>query len=131
MNSVSEELVIGVLNAAYAKGMKPDHAEFPVVQLEKRPRPETVTGIAKGKPVLILGSVVLRVRLMQLSGKPASSIQMRFRILEKGACDWQGLIIGGRAIDCKENGGLGHRTTPHAHVFESLGIYARGLNGSN
>ena len=122
VNSVSEELVVGVISAAYASGIKPDDKAFPVVQLERRRKDEAVTGTAKGKSVPIIGSVVLRVSLAQLNLKLAPAIWVRARILGAGFCDWQGLILGGRSIDCQEHGGLGHRTTPHAHAFDSLGI---------
>ena len=48
---------------------------------------------------------------------------IRFKITPKGTSSFLGLIIGGRALDCVENGGLGHSPQPRNHFLAGLGIH--------
>ena len=61
VNSVAEEVVVGAINVARALGISVHDRRYPIVQLEKWPVPEFVTGIAKGQDVPILGAAVMRV----------------------------------------------------------------------
>jgi len=118
-NSIPEELVVGMIKCALNQGIQPDQDAFPIAQLEKWPMPEVVTGIAVRAPI---GGVVLRVRLKDISGKKHHDILVRAKICGQGLSDFGGLILGGRALDCAERGGLGHRTTDKAHVLDGVGI---------
>ena len=103
-------------------GIGPRDARYPVVQLEKWPIPECVTGISKGNDVPIIGAAVLRVQLPEVGKRAGPEIVVRAKIFKKGTSDWLGLILGARALDCVERGGLGFRPTAGAHLFERLGI---------
>ena len=64
----------------------------------------------------------LRDCFAPVTGKTGPSILVRAKVFEKGASEFQGLILGGRALDCEANGGLGFRPVAHGHVLETLGI---------
>ena len=49
-------------------------------------------------------------------------VNVRFKICKGGSTDWVGFILGARAIDCAERGGLGFVPTEHCHTFSALGI---------
>ena len=51
-----------------------------------------------------------------------ASFLAKFKICAKGTTDWVPMILGARAIDCKERGGLGFIPGPAAHGFTALGI---------
>ena len=121
VNSIAEETVVGMINAAREKGIKADAPEFPIVQLERWDRKEEVTGVAAGAVVQVVGAVVLRVQLILVSKQPGPSLLVRAKIFSSGSSEFKGLILGGRALDCEANGGLGFRPMQHGHVFEALG----------
>ena len=122
VNSVSEELVIGLINHAKSRQIKTDDPRYPILQMEWWPETERVAGVAAGKTIVLLGAVVLRVQMTELGKKTGPEILVRAKIFEKNGTDWHGLILGGQALDCVERGGLGHRPGSHAHVLEGLGI---------
>ena len=66
VNSVAEEVVVGALNVARAMGIGTRDPRFPIIQLEKWPVPEFVTGISKGHDVPIIGAAVRRVTMTEL-----------------------------------------------------------------
>ena len=66
VNSWAEEIVVGAINVAMAKGIPPNDPRFPVVQLEKWPVPECCTGISRGHDVPLIGAAVMRVKLLEL-----------------------------------------------------------------
>ena len=53
---------------------------------------------------------------------PDVEVLIRCKIFPKGSTDWHRLIIGAEALDCKERGGLAHRVTERAHVFDGIGV---------
>ena len=122
VNSWAEEIVVGAINVAMAKGIPPNDPRFPVVQLEKWPVPECCTGISRGHDVPIIGAAVMRVKLLELGKDKGPEILVRGKIFAKGTSDWLGLILGARALDCVERGGLGFRPSSGAHHFDRLGI---------
>ncbi len=123
INSVTQEMLVGVLNRAWADGVPTDSLLWPVVQLEKWPEADNVMGIAAGTPLRLLGSAVLRVHFSDIDARaPGAEVLVRCRIFPKGSTDWHGLIIGAEARDCKERGGLGHRVTERAHILEGIGV---------
>ena len=63
VNAVTEEFVVGLLNFAAQQGIKSRDERYPVLQLEKWAKKEQVAGVAKAKPVQLVGAVVLRVSL--------------------------------------------------------------------
>ncbi|CAE7299989.1 unnamed protein product, partial [Symbiodinium necroappetens] len=121
-NSCTEEMVCRLLSKALWDGMKPSDPNFPLVQLEKWPQDEVVTGLAKDKPIGLRGGVVLRVKLEDISGSKSKEILARAKVLAAGTSSWHGLILGGRALDHPDRGGLGYRASPMAHVLEGVGI---------
>jgi hypothetical protein len=116
-------MLIGMLNKCWEEGITPDSKDWPIVQLEKWTNAEMVMGIAAGTPLTLAGSAILRVSFCDVDERvPAREVNVRCKIFPKGSTDWHGLIIGAEALDCKERGGLGHRVTEGAHVFEGIGI---------
>ena len=96
---------------------------WPVIQLGKWPQAEMVMGIAAGKPLTLAGSAVLLVNFCDIDTRlPDVEVLIRCKIFPKGSTDWHGLIIGAEALDCKERGGLAHRVTERAHVFDGIGV---------
>ena len=65
---------------------------------------------------------MLAVNLIELGKNDGPEVLVRFKICEGGSTDWVGWILGARAIDCPENGGLGHIPMAHSHSFTALGI---------
>ena len=84
MNTVTEEVIVGILNEAKARGIETTDPRYPVVQLEKPREPEKVAGIAKGKPVHLVGNVVLRVQMKPQDKNDEPETLMRFKIFQKG-----------------------------------------------
>ena len=107
--------MVSMINKPRQVNVKPDSPEFPIVQSEKWDKREQVTGVKRDAAIQVIGAVVLRVGLLQVTGKAGPSILVRAKVFEKGASEFQGLILGGRALDCEANGGLGFR--PVARAF--------------
>ena len=95
-NSVTEEMVVGMIRVGLKAGVRLSSTEFPVAALECWEVPEVVNGLAKDSPLPLKGGVVLRVRLVdKRQGKKSRDILVRAKILGRGS----GLILGGRALD--------------------------------
>ncbi|MEC8942206.1 MAG: hypothetical protein VYC95_05695, partial [Verrucomicrobiota bacterium] len=122
VNSVTEEIVCGAINEAHQKEIWSDDPRYPVLQLEWWPRNEMVTGIVRGARVRVIGAAVLRVQMTELNKAAGPVLLFRCKIFERGSSDWHGLILGGRALDCVEMGGLGFHPTAGGHAFTALGI---------
>ena len=69
-----------------------------------------------------MGCVVLRLGLKELGTQKITPVVARFKISSEGTSDWVPLILGARALDCPERGGLGFLPGPIAHAFTRLGI---------
>ena len=121
-NSVTEEVVMGAIRTALQQGIGPDHEKFPVAQLERWPQEEVVMGLANDAPIKLKGAVVMRVQMPDVSGQKVEEILVRAKIIGKGLSTWHGLILGGRALDAVERGGLGFRPAASCHVFDALGV---------
>ena len=52
-------------------------------------------------------------------------VDIWFKICEAGSTDWVGWILGARAIDCTERGGLGFIPMSNSYSFTTLGIQTR------
>ena len=98
-----------------------DDPRFPVMQLESFSEAEEVNGIAAGKPVKIVGSVVLKVGLPDLKYEIQTEVRIRFKISKAGTSDWHGFILGAKALDHGSRGGLGLSVGPTWYFFESVG----------
>ena len=122
VNSATEELVVQILNEQKEKGVRLDDSRHPIVQLEKWQHDEELRGIVGGQSVPLVGSVVLKVGMLELCSSTGPCIEVRFKICAAGSTDWVGFTLGARALDCSERGGLGHIPAAHSHVFSSLGI---------
>ena len=83
VNSTAEEIVVGSINVAHARGMTADHPDFPVAQLERWPEPEFVIGIVKRKEIQILGAVVFRVKMVELGKKTGPTHYVRCKFLTR------------------------------------------------
>ena len=121
-NSITEEVVMGAIRAALRAGISPSSKEFPVAQLEKWPKEEVVMGLANGAPIKLKGAAVLKVTLPDVNGKKSEEILARAKVIDNGGSTWHGLILGGRALDAVERGGLGFRPAATAHIFDALGL---------
>ena len=121
-NSVTEELVVGAVKAALKDNIPAHSSEFPVAQLECWPKEEVVMGLANGAPINLKGAAVIRVTFPDVTGKKDREILVRAKIIAEGCSTWQGLILGGRALDAVERGGLGFRPGANAHIFDALGV---------
>ena len=122
INAVTEEFVVGLLNHCARLGITSKDPQYPVLQLEKWPAKEKVSGVAKDTPVHLVGAVVLKIRLGVAGRQPAPEVPIRFKIFGAGTCDWHGLILGGRTLDTTAKGGLGLRVTPDAYVLDGPGV---------
>ena len=116
-NSVTEELVVGAIKAALKDNIPADSSKFPVAQLECWPKEDVVMGLANGAPINLKGAAVIRVTFPDVTGKKDREILVRAKITAKGCSTWQGLILGGRALDAVERGGLGFRPGANAQLL--------------
>ena len=121
-NAIPEELVIALINRAYEDGMDPHARDWPF-SLERWKGAESVTGVAKGQDLSIVGAIVLPIIFTSLDKRRVLQ-QMRFKIFGRGCSGWMGLIIGGPSLEPIPLG-LGLRTSSHGHHLESLGITLR------
>ena len=64
----------------------------------------------------------MKVTLTEMGKSTGPEIYLRCKIFKKGTSDWIGIIIGARALDCEERGGLGFRPGAASHIFEKLNI---------
>eukprot|EP00435_Cladocopium_sp_Y103_P053296 s165_g17.t1 len=83
---------------------------------------EVVMGLANGAPIKLKGAAVLRVTFPDVGGKKAREVLVRAKVIANGGSTWHGLILGGRALDAVERGGLGFRPGATAHIFDGLGL---------
>ena len=121
-NSITEEVVVGAIREALRSGIDPSSDQFPVAQLERWPKEEVVMGIANGTPIKLKGAAVLRVTFPDVSGRKDRQVLVRAKVIANGGSTWHGLILGGRALDAVERGGLGFRPGANAHIFDGLGL---------
>ena len=107
-NTIPEELVIGMMNRCATLGIPPDSPEYPIVALEKWKCVEHVEGVAAGRPVNLLGSVVIKVLLgYDRNGMKPVQPDVRCKIFEAGTASFMGIILGGRTLDAVPQGGMG------------------------
>ena len=122
VNSTTEELVLQILNEQERAGIPLNDPRHPIKKLEKWKHNEAIRGVAGSKKFRLVGAVVVAMKMIELGKDDGPEILVRFKICEKGSTDWVGWILGARAIDCAENGGLGFVPLAHAHSFSTLGI---------
>ncbi|CAK9020527.1 Uncharacterized protein SCF082_LOCUS14946 [Durusdinium trenchii] len=116
------EVVVGAIRTALEQGIGPGNDKFPVAQLERWPQEEVVMGLANDAPIKLKGAVVMRVLLPDVNGQKTEEILVRAKVIAKGLSTWHGLILGGRALDAVERGGLGFRPAASTHIFDALGV---------
>ena len=92
VSSVTEELVVGAINLARKRGIHPRDENFPIAQFERWPVRETVTGIARGAIVELIGAAVLRVKMLELGKTTGPTVLVRCKVFAKGTSDWHGLM---------------------------------------
>merc|ERR1712053_16712 len=88
-------------------GIPQGSQELPVLALEKWKFPEHVEGVAAGKRVDLLGSVVLRVELGMKHDRTVIREKIRCKVFAKGTASFNGIILGGRTLDAVSQGGMG------------------------
>ncbi|CAK9019854.1 unnamed protein product [Durusdinium trenchii] len=118
----AKEVVVGAIRTALEQGIGPGNDKFPVAQLERWPQEEVVMGLANDAPIKLKGAVVMRVLLPDVNGQKTEEILVRAKVIAKGLSTWHGLILGGRALDAVERGGLGFRPAASTHIFDALGV---------
>ena len=89
VNSVSEELVVGLINHAKHRNIGTHDPRYPILQLEYWPNTERVAGVVKGKVIRLLGAAVLRVQMTELSKTTGPEIQVRAKIFAAEGTDWR------------------------------------------
>ena len=94
----------------------------PVFKLEKWYQEESVKGVASEKRVPLLGAVTMKVMMPRLGQEDGPIIKVKFKIMKSGSTDWVPIILGARALDCTERGGLGFIPGPHSYTFQGLNI---------
>jgi len=122
VNSTTEELVLEILEENRKAGIGLADKRHPIKNLEKWEHEEALRGVAGGKSVPLLGSVVMAVKMVELGKDTGPEVLISFKICKSGSTDWVGWIIGARCIDCPERGGLGFVPLEHSHSFTALGI---------
>jgi hypothetical protein len=115
VNSTTEEIILELLNENKEKGINLSDKRHPVKQLEKWEKREALRGVASGKSVPLVGSAVIAINMTPLGKAEGPEILCRFKICKKGSTDWVGWILGARALDCPERGGLGFVPLEHCH----------------
>ena len=106
-NAIPEELVTGMLRRAAKLGIREGSDEFPVVALEKWKVAEHVEGVAAGKRVDLLGSVVIRAEMGYRHDRTPVREFIRCKIFPAGMASFMGIILGGRTLDAVSQGGMG------------------------
>ena len=121
-NAVPEELIIALINHSIAKGLRPGQDKWPVA-LERWNGTETVSGVARGQDLEIIGAAVVPIDFRGMDGRMETRL-MRFKIFAKGCSGWMGFIIGGPSLEPIPLG-LGLRTNPGGHHLAELGLTLR------
>ena len=124
VNSTTEELVVALMKENSAAGITLSDPRHPIKKFGKWEHEESLVGVAGSAKVRLLGTVVVRVGFIPVGDKKEKGpeVLIRFKICEKGTTDWVGWIIGARALDCQERGGLGFSAQNHSHNFATLGV---------
>ena len=71
----------------------------------------------------LLGGVVLEFRFLFAGKETGPHVRARFKITEADKTDdWCPIILGGRALDCSENGGLGFIAGPASYWLTGISV---------
>ncbi len=114
--------MVALINHFLAAGKSPQAPDWPV-DLERWRGTESVTGVARGQDLEIVGAAILPIIFKGLDGRTATQ-HMRFKIFGKGCCGWMGLIMGGPSLEDAPLG-LGLRTHSGGHHIAALGLTVR------
>ena len=120
VNSITEDQVVHIFNVNKQKGIKLGDKRHPILQLERWPAEECIRGVAGGKPVPLIGAVVIRLTMPEAGRNTGPDIKVRFKITASGFTDWVGMIIGAKTIDHPSRGGLGHQPCGNGHWMEGF-----------
>ena len=74
---------------------------------------------------------MVRVVFKDIFSAKSKERLIRFKIMPKGTSSFLGFIIGGKALDCVENGGLAHSPQPRSHFLAGIGIHLDRLEDSD
>ena len=130
VNSTTEELVVELLNFHESNGVELGDPKHPVIQLGKWNKPEQISGVASKKTVPLIGTVVIRVSLTRMGNEANSpTVDVRFKICAAGSTSWVGWILGGRALDAAERGGLGLQIRSDAYYFAGPNVLVARAEG--
>ena len=121
VNSIPEPELIKILNDHHAAGIPLSDPRHPVKVFEKFSTAVSLRGVASGPTVPLKGQVLMVLRFRALD-KTSREIYIRLKICQAGATDWVPIIIGARALDCVDRGGLGFMPGHHGHILANLGI---------
>ena len=124
VNTVPELIVVDVVNFHQEKRF--DDPEHPIKRFEEWDDDEHLQGVAAGHPIRMIGQVVVGARLVECGKETGPLVYIRFKICALGSTDWAGIILGARALDCGERGGLGLRPMNDCHFSAVLEPSARG-----
>ena len=122
VNSITEDLVLEILNNEHSNKIPTNDKRHPIKGLEKWRFDESIRGVAASKSVQLLGAVIINLDFYDLVSEKYYQAPVRFKITASGATDWVQIIMGAAAIDCVELGGLGHRPGARRHHLDGLGI---------
>ena len=87
VNSTTEELIVQVFNRAAEEGIPLRDKRHPIIRFEKWEQPENLRGVAAGKPVPMVGSVVINVTMLELGKSTGPDVWMRFKVCKAGYTD--------------------------------------------
>merc|ERR1711994_415028 len=128
-NTIPEELVTAMLRRCAKLGIPQGSQEFPVLALERWKVPEHVEGVAAGKKIDLLGSVVLRVEMGCKHDRTPVYEKIRCKIFARGSASFNGIISGGRTLDAVSQGGMGLQIRDKSYYLALYEIVLPRLEG--
>jgi hypothetical protein len=99
VNSVTEEIIVRIINDHRAAGIKLSDKRHPILALERWEEDEALRGVAGGKTVPLIGAVVVRMNMTAVGSNCGPAIKARFKVCRAGSTDWVGWILGARALE--------------------------------
>ena len=64
VSSITEDLLISIINEQRVMGVRLDDKRHPVQALEEWTKKERATGVTTGQTILLRGAAILRVRML-------------------------------------------------------------------
>ena len=127
VSSITEDLLISIINEQRVMGVRLDDKRHPVRALEEWTKRERVSGVTNGQTISVRGAAVLRVRMLETgSDSKGPDVDIRFKIMSSEGTGsisaWVGLILGAPFLDGTKRERFGFIPSEHAHVMTTLGI---------